>query len=743
MQRADRRKKLTNSPEVAPWEVKADSTPTPAAAAQAAALAAHDAEVAKPSPFVTGGGSPDATATPDVSRPKLPELTKATSTPSPFVTGGGSPTPASVVPSLATLAQSIYKRDLTPDEQTALSGKSLDEAQNIMQTSISNWNAMHPQTMAKGGLTNLDHGGFVIPADVVSHFGNGSSEAGLKLLHENLGATPIKGHGDGMSDSIPAAIDGREKALVANEEAYLSPQMVERLGEGNMDKGSRKLKNMMEQIRKARTGSEKQGKQINPDKFMPGGLVGYAQGGGIKSFATTGDVPAASAIGAGVIGTEQNLSNWVGPYVTNMLAKTQALANTPYQAYTGQLTADSSGLQKQAFNAAANLSVPSSVGQAATTMGQIGQQAQNLNYNPTQFGNQYQAPSAYQTGAFNNQFQAPTQSAATNFTNQFQAPQDYQNSNFTSGTFDSGAAQQYMNPYLQQSLNPQLDEARRQSEITAQQNNAAMTKAGAFGGSRQAILTAENQRNLGTNQANITGQGYNTAYTNAMGQFNADQARNMQAQQAAEQSKQFGASQNMTAAQMMAQYGMSAQQATEAARQFNQQQNMTGAQSAAQYGLAGQQATEASRQFGANQGMTAAGQAAQYGLAGQQASEASRQFGANLGLQGLNTGLQAAQAQGNLGIASGGLNLQNLQQQAALGATQRGIESEGIAADKAQFEAARQDPYTKLQFQQSMLNGLPITSTGYNMSNPSWLTSAAQGATTINQLFHNLGIPGY
>jgi hypothetical protein len=152
-----------------------------------------------------------------------------------------------------------------------------------------------------------------------------------------------------------------------------------------------------------------------------------------------------------------------------------------------------------------------------------------------------------------------------------------------------------------------------------------------------------------------------------------------------------------------------------------------------------QQASEQSKQFGAGQGMTAAQMAAQYGLAGQQAGEASRQFGANYGLQGLNTGLQAAQGLGNLGIASGGLSLQNLQQQAALGGVQRGIESEGMAADKAQFEEARKDPYTKLQFQQSMLNGLPITATNYNMSQPSAFTAGAQGATTINTLLKNLG----
>ena len=463
----------------------------------------------------------------------------------------------------------------TPEEEEAAIAAAQAAADSYAQSN--QWYGF-----AEGGLTNLDHGGFVIPADVVSHFGNGSSSAGLDLLAQNMGATPIRGQGDGMSDSIPAAIDGREKALVANDEAYLSPQMVQRLGDGSMDAGSQKLARMMEQIRKARTGSKEQGKQIDPNKFMPGGMVGYAQGGGIKSYAGTTD-PTASLVQAGVTGTEQNLSNWVGPYATQMLGQTQALANTPYQAYTGPLTAGASDLQTQAFNTAANL---------------------------------------------------PGSDMATGFAQQAGA------STYTpqSTNFGAAQAQQYMNPYLQASLNPQLDEARRQAEITNQQNNAAMTKAGAFGGGRQAIMTSENQRNLGTNLANITGAGYNTAYQNAMNQFNTDQNRQMQ----------------------------------------------------------------------------------------------ENQFGANYGLQGLQAGISGLNTANQMGI-------NNLNTQASLGGVQRGIESEGMAADKAQFEEARKDPYTKLQFQQSMLNGLPITATNYNMSQPSGFQAAAGGAKTVNDLLRALG----
>jgi len=390
----------------------------------------------------------------------------------------------------------------------------------------------------------------------------------------------------------------------------------------------------------------------------------------------------------------QGLAPWAGDYITDYLGKAKALANTKYEKFPGAVSAGPSALQNQAFQGIGSLTVPGSIGQAAGTAGDIASKAQNMNYAPTQF---------------TNQFNAPAQSAATNFTNQFQAPDQYQNTAFTSGTFGGQQAQQYMNPYLQQSLSPQLEEARRQSDITAQQNNANMTRAGAFGGGRQAILTAENQRNLGSNLANITGKGYDTAYTNAMSQFNQDQARNMQAQQASEQSKQFGAQQGMTAAQLMAQYGMSAQQAQEAARQFNQGQAMTGAQSAAQYGQAAQTASEQSRQFGAQQG-----------------------------LAGLNTALSAAQAQGNLGSLQNQTNLANISAQLQAGGQQRAIDSEDIAARQAAFNQEKQYDFQKVQFMRDMIAGLPTGQVSNNAASltgmGAFLSSLGGGAAAANAL---------
>jgi hypothetical protein len=408
----------------------------------------------------------------------------------------------------------------------------------------------------------------------------------------------LQGETDGMADELPAQIGKSQPAALSHGEFVIPADVVSHMGNGNSDAGAKKLYQMMDKIRMARTGNKKQGKKINPDKFMPGGLAqAYASGGEVKKF-TTGGTAADKNYAAGIQGIESNLSNWAGPYVTNMLGQGQALANMPYQAYMGPLTAGESPLQTGAFNTAAGLQTPASIGTAATTAGGIATKASDLAYKPT------------------------------------------------TSSFDTAQMQSYMNPFLKGALEPQLEEARRQSQITQAQNAGKMTQAGAFGGGRQAILDAETQRNLANTQANITGQGYSTAYDKAMAQFNADQARKAQ----------------------------------------------------------------------------------------------EAQFGATYGLQGLQTGLQAAQAQGGLGATQASTGLANLQQQLAAGAQQRGIESEGIAADKAQFEEARANPYKMVQYQQSLLQGLPLAAQSYQGIDPSTLTKAAQGATSVNQLLKNLGL---
>jgi hypothetical protein len=166
-------------------------------------------------------------------------------------------------------------------------------------------------------------------------------------------------------------------------------------------------------------------------------------------------------------GRETSLSTWAGPYVTDMLGKAEAYANLPYQPYTGALTAGPSGLQTQAFQGLGALTVPQNLQTA-------GQQAQQT-YGATQ---QYM----------------PT----------------------------VGTVQSYMNPYLEAVLEPQRREATRQADIARNQMQGRMAQAGAYGGSRQAIMEAEAQRNLQTQLGDITGKGYLGAYEAAQKQRQAD-----------------------------------------------------------------------------------------------------------------------------------------------------------------------------------------------------------------------------
>ena len=167
-------------------------------------------------------------------------------------------------------------------------------------------------------------------------------------------------------------------------------------------------------------------------------------------------------------GTESSLSNWVGPYATEMLGRGQAISTQPYEAYTGPLTAGEAAPQTAAFQGIGNLVVPTA------DMG-----------------------------------------------------------TFTPQEFTSDQAGRLINPFLQQALDPQLAEARRQSEIQRIANAGRLTQAGAFGGGRQAVMESELDRGLLDRLAGIQGTGLMGAYDRAQQQFNVEQQLGLQAQQAA------------------------------------------------------------------------------------------------------------------------------------------------------------------------------------------------------------------
>lgn len=166
--------------------------------------------------------------------------------------------------------------------------------------------------------------------------------------------------------------------------------------------------------------------------------------------------------------TQTSIPEYARPYVEKMLGKSEALTEQPYQAYGGQRLAGFTPLQNQAFN----------------TVGQLG---------PTQ------------QGAVGSMMAGAAGLGSLNAGNQYARQ-----------ATDPNAMGAYMNPYVQNALNQQMFEARRQSDIMGQQNAANAVQAGAFGGSRFGLQEAERQRNLGQNLANIYGTGMQNAYDKGM-----------------------------------------------------------------------------------------------------------------------------------------------------------------------------------------------------------------------------------
>jgi len=167
---------------------------------------------------------------------------------------------------------------------------------------------------------------------------------------------------------------------------------------------------------------------------------------------------------------------------------------------------------------------------------------------------------------------------------------------YDAGTFGTdsftgkGTAANYMSPYMQNVVDIQTREAQRQADIAGTQRGAQAAGAGAFGGSRQAIMDAEAARNLAQQKGDIQAQGSQAAYQQAQAQFNAEQQRTQQAQQMAEQSKQYGAGLGMQGVQQAG--AMASQLGALGQQQYGQQMGILGAQ--AQTG-AQQQALEQAR----------------------------------------------------------------------------------------------------------------------------------------------------
>ena len=206
--------------------------------------------------------------------------------------------------------------------------------------------------------------------------------------------------------------------------------------------------------------------------------------------------------------SQSTLSEYAGPYVTEMLGKAQAISEQPYSVYQGPMTAGESGLQSKVFSGLGGLTFPSQLGQTFSSTSA---------YQPPAM-----TPGAYSPGAIGTGAGAPMSGGIAGLGGMGGTA-----GSTASGTTPPplGMASQYMNPYLQSVLQPQLEELRRQSQMNMQPSMAKLTQAGGYGGGRQAIMESEANRNLLQAQNQAIGTGYASAYDKAMQQFNTEQGQ--------------------------------------------------------------------------------------------------------------------------------------------------------------------------------------------------------------------------
>jgi hypothetical protein len=462
-----------------------------------------------------------------------------------------------------------------------------------------------------------------------------------------------------------------------------------------------------------------------------------------------------------------DLPDWAKPTAERTLTKTEALTtDRPFKSFAGQYdqagnqigfdaskaVAGMDPLQQQAYQGAGGMQTSPQLGMASGLAGAAAQRALNTGYRPGQFQNQYYGFDPYQSGEFQNQFQAPGQYQSGQFGADRVQAQDLQNFQMgpaervqTQSFAQPGSADAYMSPYMQSVVGIQQREAQRQADIASTQRGAQAVGAGAFGGSRQAIMDAEAARNLAQQKGDIQATGLQSAFQQAQGQFNTEQQARLAAQQANQQAgltvgqqnlaanlgiQQLGAGQNLQAQLANQQQNLETQRLAEQSRQFGAGQGLTAAQLQAQYGMSAQQAEEASRQFASNQAAQQAAQGAQYGQAAQQLAEQSRQFGGSLGLQGLQAAMTGAGQLGQLGTQQFGQQKDILNLQNQFGGQQQAQEQALINARSQDFSSAQRYPYQQLEFMSNILRGTPMGSVQSMYQAPPSPLSQVVGAGT-------------
>jgi hypothetical protein len=126
-----------------------------------------------------------------------------------------------------------------------------------------------PAFYAEGGIANLAAGGYDRMVGEQPMYQSMARGGISNLGSYSDGGRMLRGPGDGMSDSIPASISGKRPARLADGEFVVPADVVSHLGNGSTDAGAKQLYAMMNKVRQARTGRKAQGREIDPRKYTP------------------------------------------------------------------------------------------------------------------------------------------------------------------------------------------------------------------------------------------------------------------------------------------------------------------------------------------------------------------------------------------------------------------------------------------------------------------------------------------
>jgi hypothetical protein len=424
--------------------------------------------------------------------------------------------------------------------------------------------------------------------------------------------------------------------------------------------------------------------------------------------------------GGGGAAQQTNISDlpeWAKPYAQKALGMAEALTTkkdaegnitgpSDYQAYDRDRFAGPDPLQKRAYEGVSTMQVPGQTGEASNIAQEASYRALNSQYQPGQFGNQFQAPGQYQTGNFDylqaqapelqqyqmgpaervqgGQYDAPMMDTAqTNYSPELQRYQMGPAERVTTQDYTGQNVEQYMNPFMQNVVDKQTREAERQAGLAAKQRRSQDIQQGAFGGGRAAIAEAAANRDLSQLKSDIYGTGQQAAFQNAQQQFNTQQQREMAAQQSNQAAGLTTGQQNLAAnlgvqqlatqtGQQTALANLSAQQQANVQNQAAklQAQGLTAGQ-AMQAALANQQAglTVGQQNLNAQLGIQqlGAGQNLQAQLANQQARAGSQAAREQSRQYGYGQGMTSAQARAQYGLAGQQLGEQSRQYGAGYG----------------------------------------------------------------------------